>query len=322
MIACCVVLSLAILAGANFLIWRHWNGLFVSMPVPARYGQPVACLVTIAVVLFPWYWTASRSRAHDERMDDLRASHPFVSMEGRLPVPNMSVSFNPDRVTEAESYLAGELQLCDYSQDFAKLHTEKVRTFSMMPGVGQMRMRSHIANAEVLPEPIPQPSVLGDYAHRSGGVMPDAKVPDLFDLHASSIGSFVIIKGFGYVKSRREVAGFAPHAFGHLPVSKPPYTLERLELVGLVRNPEPAVYVSEFLPRMTELDAVTTRPADGFEAAGLKKLAAGEDMVANAVGSKVRLLGAIRNMTACVECHGGQRGDLLGAFSYRLAEAK
>ena len=99
------------------------------------------------------------------------------------------------------------------------------------------------------------------------------------------------------------------------------HKLERLELVGLVRNPEPAVYVSEFLPRMTELDSVVTRPADGFEAAGLVRLAAGEDLVANAVGPRVRLLGAIRNMAACVECHGGQRGDLLGAFSYRLAAA-
>ena len=54
----------------------------------------------------------------------------------------------------------------------------------------------------------------------------------------------------------------------------------------------------------------------------LEAARAGEDLVAITTGPKVRLLGAVRNMSACVECHGGKRGDLLGAFSYRLAEAK
>ncbi len=322
MIAYCVAASLAVFATANFLIWRRWNQLHVPLPIPVRYGRPAACLLTLTVVLFPWYWTASISRAHDERMDNLRASHPFVSMEERLPTPRVTASAHDDRVEAYEAYLEGDMQFNDYSQDFAKLHAEKVRTFSMMPGVGQMRMRSHIAKAEILPEPIPQSSGPQSDIDPTGDAWPDAKVRDFFGLHATSIGSFVNFKGFGYLKSRREVAGFTPHAFQHLPVPKPRYTLERLELVGLVRNPEPSVYVSEFLPRMTELDTTATRPVDGFEATGLKRLSEGEDLVANAVGSKVRLLGAVRNMTACVECHGGQRGDLLGAFSYRLAETK
>ena len=316
------VASLVVLAVANFLIWRHWDRLHVPVPVSARYGKPAASLLTIAVVLFPWYWTANVSRAHDERMDELRASHPFVSMEGRLPVPNTSANFSPDRVTEAESFLAGELELLDYSKDFAKLHAERVKSFSMMPGVGQMRMRSHIAKADRLPERIPQPGGDQSDIDPTGDAWPEAKTRDFFGLHISSVGSFVNVKGFGYLKSRREVAGFVPHAFQYLPESKPPYKLERLELVGLVRNPDPAVYVSESLPRMNELERLPTRPADGFEASALKKLAAGDDLVATAVGSKVRLLGAIRNMAACVECHGGRRGDLLGAFSYRLAEAR
>ena len=33
----------------------------------------------------------------------------------------------------------------------------------------------------------------------------------------------------------------------------------------------------------------------------------------------ILLLGAIRSADQCVKCHGGERGDLLGAFSYRLA---
>ena len=315
------VASLAILAVTNFLIWRQW-GLHVPVPVSAKYGKPAASLLTIAVVLWPWCMAASRSRDYDARMDQLRADHPFVSMEERLPVPRVVATPNARRLEDYETYLDGYTQLDDYSKDFAELHNNHVRTFSMLPGVGQGRMRHHIQKAALLPEPIPQPGVLRDEIDSAGDALPEAKVRDFLYFHLTSIGSFVNARGFGYLVSRREVAGFTPHAFQGLPDPKPPYKLQRLELVGLVRNPEPAVYVSEFLPRMTELDAVATRPADGFEASALVKLAAGEDLVATTTGAKVRLLGAVRNMTACVECHGGQRGDLLGAFSYRLAEAK
>ncbi len=321
MIAYCVAASLAVLAVANFLIWRHWERLHVPVPISAKYGRPAACLLTLAVVLFPWYRVAVISHNYDAYMDELRASYPFVSMEERLPVPHVSAGTNLGQVAETENSLRGEQELFDYSKDFAELHKSHVRTFSMIPGVGQGRMSSHINKAATLPALIPQPRGPKFVIGPTGDALPDAKVGGYFDTHTGNIASFVNFKGLGYLKNRREVAGFAPHAFQHLPKSNPPYTLERLELVGLVRNPEPAVYVSEFLPRMVELETMATRPADGFEAAALERLAAGEDLVANAVGSKVRLLGAIRNMTACVECHGGQRGDLLGAFSYRFAGA-
>ena len=321
MIAYCVAASLVVLAVANFLIWRHWDRLHVPLPVSAKYGRPAACLLSVGLVLAPWCWTAVISHNYDAGRDALRAAHPFVSMEGRLPIPHVVATFETQRIGEYETYLEGYTRYDNYSADFAELHNNHVRTFSMLPGVGQMRMSSHIRKV-TLPEPIPQPGVLRDDIHPTGDALPDATSADFFDFHAGSLVSFVNFKGFGYLRSRREVAGFVPHAFQHMPAPKPPYKLERLELVGLVRHPEPAVYVSEFLPRMAELDAVTTRPADGFETASLAKLAAGVDLVATITGSKVRLLGAVRNMAACVECHGGQRGDLLGAFSYRLAEAR
>lgn len=34
---------------------------------------------------------------------------------------------------------------------------------------------------------------------------------------------------------------------------------------------------------------------------------------------RVSALGAIRSIEQCTKCHGGKRGDLLGAFSYSLA---
>ena len=51
----------------------------------------------------------------------------------------------------------------------------------------------------------------------------------------------------------------------------------------------------------------------------LEKLRAGEDLVVADAGVNLRILGAIRSARQCVDCHGGKRGDLLGAFSYSLA---
>ena len=299
----------------------------IGLVIP-RYGRHLASLVTIVACVVPWVMLAGKVSDYRREIDSLREANPFVSIEERLPIPKPADAMHEPRLIEIEKQIDSHLDSSSQPWQFERLHSERVKDFAMTPGFGVGRMvrtplmLQSIRRATRVPEPIPQPGTLRDDIDPTGDALPDAKVRDFFGFHAGSIGSFVNFKGFGYLKSRREVAGFVPHAFESEPKPNKPYVLERLELVGLVRNPEPAVYVSESLPRMTELDAVTTRPADGFEAAGLKKLAAGEDMVANAVGSKVRLLGAIRNMTACVECHGGQRGDLLGAFSYRLAETK
>ncbi len=50
----------------------------------------------------------------------------------------------------------------------------------------------------------------------------------------------------------------------------------------------------------------------------LEKLRGGEDLVVAEAGVNLRMLGAIRSARLCVDCHGGKRGDLFGAFSYSL----
>ena len=79
-------------------------------------------------------------------------------------------------------------------------------------------------------------------------------------------------------------------------------------------------YRSDKLPRMDELKDAPTRPPDEFEAAALEKLRAGADLHVGDDGT--RFLGAVRSAKQCVECHGGERGALLGAFSYRLRPAR
>ena len=297
----------------------------IGLAMP-RHGRRVACGITVFACAVPWGIVAGKVLVYHREVDELLKEYPFVTIEDRLPTPNSTPNWSAPRLDAAEKIIGTSTY--DFSQAWHLeiLHSEHVKDFTSTPGFGVDRMPNSrfrpakVRHSREYPEPIPQPGVLREEIDYTGDALPDAKVQDFFGFHVGSIGNFANIKSFGYFKNRRKVAGFAPHAFESEPKPQVPYTLERLELVGLVRNPEPAVYVSEFLPRMVELDAVTMRPADGFEAAALKKLAAGEDLVANAVGSKVRLLGAIRNMASCVECHGGRRGDLLGAFSYRLAE--
>ena len=92
----------------------------------------------------------------------------------------------------------------------------------------------------------------------------------------------------------------------------------RLELVGLLLHEKPVAYVTEHLPRMDELGEAPTRSLDRFEMSALERLRRGEDLLYTEAPGSMRVLGAIRSVKQCVGCHGGERGDLLGAFSYTL----
>jgi hypothetical protein len=83
---------------------------------------------------------------------------------------------------------------------------------------------------------------------------------------------------------------------------------------------KPVAYVSEHLPRMEELRPAPTRPLNAFESEGLSVLQLGEDLFVRDQGSERRMLGALRAARPCLSCHEGERGALLGAFSYRLTQ--
>ena len=98
--------------------------------------------------------------------------------------------------------------------------------------------------------------------------------------------------------------------------------MQTLDLVGLILDEEPRVYVSDQLPSMAEVRDVPTRPLDKFESVGLKTLQHGEDLWIARDGESVRMLGAIRSVTQCIACHEGERGDLLGAFTYTFGHVE
>jgi hypothetical protein len=144
----------------------------------------------------------------------------------------------------------------------------------------------------------------------------------------------------GWIKDREHVAGFVAHGFGFMPELMHPefhivppappdrtepreshparWKIGRLQLVSLFKFDEPAVYVSENLPRMKDVVKATTRPLTDFERQALASLEAGEDLVSVAATNDIFLVGAVRAVQQCTECHAARRGELLGAFSYRL----
>ena len=137
-------------------------------------------------------------------------------------------------------------------------------------------------------------------------------------LHDGGVLDFVNPMGFGYVKDREHVAGFQNHGMTKVPTCDSPWVVAHLELVGLVVHEKPVVYVTANLPQMEEVQHVPKRTLDAFEQEGLEALREGEDLSYRGNETQARMLGSIRATKQCLTCHGGTRGDLLGAFSYGL----
>lgn len=161
--------------------------------------------------------------------------------------------------------------------------------------------------------------------HATAGSAP--KQEWLLGLHDEGAARFVSPESLGYVVSKQQAAGFVSHRFttGQLPQLKADspagWTLARLELVSLLKHKEPRVYISEELPRMDKLKSVPTRELTEFEWLALSQLWHEKDIVVAEEGNEVLMLGALRARTECLDCHSVERGQLLGAFSYKIHPA-
>jgi hypothetical protein len=262
----------------------------------------------------------------------------YASMEERLPakaaapkrtLPPATVK----RLDSLESNLAADATSASFYQKFRthaleRLHEDAVGFFIGQPGFGMGRMRSMFSERALRrglrteptpPQPgtrLPVASLATSFAATAADPAEHGSDELLDQMHQCGVIDFVYPVGFGFFKDRRHVAGFEPHQFSQVPTAEPPWRLQTLDLLGLVVHEEPTVYVSATLPRMDELGSVPTRPPDQFEAAGLRALRSGEDLFVREAGDCRRMVGAIRSTRQCLSCHSGNRGDLLGAFSY------
>jgi hypothetical protein len=307
------------------------------------YGSAAAFLGTYVAIGVP--------RAFE--LWQLAKEYPLESLKDRLayeprragPITSVTDNSVPDEAPEFGSVWMSNRGASAFRADTLQdLHTGCVHMFVSAPGFGIARMihylPSNIRRADPLREAAP---LAVPEAPQSGG-SPTVSTGDLIlgsptesnrpasgidtdmlqSVHRQSAGEFLNPLGFGYVRDRDHVAGFIPHRFTQYPFkpTKPEgdgqWRFEALDLVSLLKHPEPVAYVSKHLPRMDELRDAPTRPLDEFEAEHLPKLRAGEELSSAQGPRRVRMMGAIRARAECLKCHSVEPNELLGAFSYDL----
>jgi hypothetical protein len=295
----------------------------------------LSCTVTVVAYLVIG-WPAYREQAR------WREQFAYVSMEERLPPRKVQATDRPEALPAAAArqveILEQGIEQGARSSWFSResflqqLHEDTVQTFVEAPGFGYNRMprvsewqlTAGLRKEPPLPQPAERSTSLWSAAALLESGTPVKQVeaePDLLALHRAGTLDFVNPAGFGYVKDRRHVAGFQEHQFSKAPEAAQAWVLTGVDLIGLALHDEPFAYVSANLPRMDELRKAPTRPLDAFEEAGLAALRGGEELFVSDTPGGRRMLGALRSAKQCTRCHGGERGDLLGAFSYTLVRA-
>jgi hypothetical protein len=331
-----LVVGFAFSCGVPVLVWTYFPpvafqfvfllaalGLWQHLDRPPRLFLPLACIATAAA----YGVTACFVLHHQQEFARLRQQVPYRSMEGRLPPPHQAdrLASLPDPAVEHLGRLEESVQQRESFYRLyllRELHEEKVSLFINNPGFGVSRLP--LPSSRWLNSGLRSDAIIPQRGSLSVGEpgSPGRNADNLDQLHLLSVADFVNPGGFGFVKDRRHVAGFQPHQFSEAPKTTEKWVVQTLDLVSLLLHEEPVVYDSANLPRMDELRGVPTRTLDEFEKSALEKLQRGEDLVVADTPDGLCMLGALRSARQCMDCHGCQRGDLLGAFSYKFDRAK
>jgi hypothetical protein len=262
---------------------------------------------------------------------DFRLKYPIESMADMVPEPATEYRLKTlranmeDHLDVIDDDIVTKSRFSFRHHTLRRLHESTMGGFINSPGFGVARMIFQPTEKNLQPRRDEGERV--QPGHRSGADdwLKTAQVQmwpsGMLKLHDENVLEFVNPLGFGIVESRKKVTGFISHGYAKLPNDNETWGIATVELMGLLLHPEPAVYISNRLPAMDELKGTPTRPPDTFESGALEMLKKGDDLVTAETqdGGRMRMLGSIRNGTTCMKCHGGERGDLLGAFSYILS---
>lgn len=312
---------------------------------PPRTLMTATGVITISVIVFSWASTAGELG----RLSDLRREYPLVSVSDRLAHERSrsqpSILETSDGWIKEDRYTA--LRRHQENADDASNWRSRARTHSLYvlhsrtydhfvtsAGFGYIRMGPIRPEIVRLPkvETIELTCTRPDANHRDlDEPLAVPTPPRLEELHWQGAGSFLSTERLGFIQDVDHVAGFEPHAFTRAPLLtsdqktgsvEEDWQVARLELVSLLKHVSPRVYESNFLPNMELLssDDVPTRELDDFEARALPQLRTHQDVVIDTASEPgtIRMLGALRADRDCLQCHSVRRGELLGAFSYRL----
>ncbi|MEO1498733.1 MAG: hypothetical protein AAFV43_16430 [Planctomycetota bacterium] len=286
----------------------------------------VACGLAFVLCYASYVWGA---RQRQLRIDELLARYPPQSVADRLAtVTSRTQPVSADRIETFDRLYDSVPIWSSRTHLLRSLHNESARQFAVAPGFGFSRMPNiaYVDDDRFAAAPSYRATLPQQYALRRTATGSDL----LSAILDHSLADFGSADRTGLVESTTMVAGFAAHAFTELPAqqssdadreSRPIVRLHRLELLGYAYHPDPVVYISDTLPNMETVAETPTRSPNGFEAAALDKLIAGDDLVIESPkspGSVTQMLGAVRAGKSCTSCHEVAAGALLGAFSYEL----
>lgn len=280
-----------------------------------RHARVGSVLASISMLLTVGVYSFSMSlwpTFELQKLYEMRATYPISDVSERLSrlrrpntVPlDLSDEANSMQYTLSMQFMGNLIDDRDSQAIQLRLvHDAQFERFVRAPGFGSSRMNPRIIHYD------PQRLVAGDKLRP-------------FDAHTFAYRDFFHRSTLGFVtENSQQYVGFKPHMVFNAPKSvqlSQEYILEKLELVGMLLHETPVVYETDGLPNMETITAglIPTRELNEFESRSLEKLKSGRSLEIETVGSQLRMLGALRAIDQCVDCHRVEPGQLLGAFSY------
>lgn len=327
--------------GGSGLLMVHafFNAIACFVCIGLKCPPKLAVPAFIIVAVVPYAMMASQISEAQRRLGQLLVDHPLKSLESRLEFENdTSITPNEDIAQVALSQLSptvlenldNQEQRYGWRREWSltELHENYRRQFEAAAGFGFVRMRRvYPEHLEPLPiEFVELPLPVGD------GLLGADSPTGTERLHQAVTNDFLDRDKIGYVRDQAHVAGFQPHSPTRLSealanshscgsepeVSSSHWQLTRLELVSILRHSPPRAYLADSLPAMDKLDQFEHRALTEFEADCLPKLRTDADVVFEQHGRQLLMVGALRASKDCLACHQGNKGKLLGAFSYEF----
>jgi hypothetical protein len=137
------------------------------------------------------------------------------------------------------------------------------------------------------------------------------------EMHDAYVSKFERSPGFGLSRmARPEMLDRS----GVLDLGRTRYSIDRVELIGLMRSTTPVVYITSARSIGLRSEMVGSRELTSFEKRSVAAFRSGKSIDSAADGADtLACVGAVRAKDTCLNCHEGRKtGDLLGAFTYRL----
>ena len=308
------------------IIWIAWRNNSKN----PRYFAIASLLAAAAAYIYPT-WTYL---AREQEYDHLRMQYPIESLDQRLPPRRETPKAEPipsqtlERLTQVEE-LAEVLSRDRRIYHLRQLHEEKVNRFIESPGFGVGRMvrdppnptERNLKPREDDEHFVPQPSSPGHPSSLFDGSTPLKLLPaekQMLEMNSDSVINFAYPQGFGFLAGPRQAAGFRSHRFRELP--RP--AIQRIELIGFAPSRDTGgVHHGESANdgRSRESPHAAARhlrngsPCQTAEGRGRDRRRGGGGI---ADGRRDPLA------KQCATCHDGNRGELLGAFTYTLRVSK